>query len=185
LRLCGTITRLQAPYAYELLLCFLNDGSGNDTFPTAEQKYYSAAANRHLSTLCRMENDYGSVTRDRVERNLNFIDFPEFFDQGGAAFTSAFSTEQATPLEAEQKAQLLRLAQYERESYRDALRRLDELVAGDKKAMRKMQLLRVMTNVTDSWGQMYVVKDLGRPIDVIVQANDQQLKGQWVVPANA
>ena len=179
------IAILKAPYAYELLLCLLNDGSGNDTFPTAEQKYYSAAANRHLSTLCRMENDYGSVTRDRAERNLNFIDFPEFFDQGGAAFTSTFTSEQAKPLEAEQKAQLLRLAQYERESYRDALRRLDELVAGDKKAMRKMQLLRVMTNVTDSWGQMYVLKDLGRPIDLIVQANDQQLKGQWSVPGKA
>ena len=174
---------IKAPYAYELLLCLLSDGSGNDTFPTAEQKYYSAAANRHLSTLCRMENDYGSATRDRIERNLNFIDFPEFFDQGGTCFTSNFKAEEATPLEAEQKAQLLRLAQYERESYRDALRRLDELVAGDKKAMRKMQLLRVMTNVTDSWGQMYVFRDLGRAIETIVQANDQQLKGQWSVPA--
>lgn len=132
-----------------------------------------------------MENDYGSAKRDRVERNLNFIDFPEFFDQGGASFTSTFTCEEATPLEAEQKAQLLRLAQYERESYRDALRRLDELVAGDKKAMRKMQLLRVMTNVTDSWGQMYVCKDLGRTIETIVEANDQQLKGQWSVPAKA
>jgi hypothetical protein len=132
-----------------------------------------------------MENDYGSVKRDRVERNLNFIDFPEFFDQGGASFTSTLTAEEATPLEAEQKAQLLRLAQYERESYMDALRRLDELVAGDKKAMRKMQLLRVMTNVTDSWGQMYVFKDLGRAIETIVQANDQQLKGQWSVPAKA
>ena|SRR2546423_1927279 len=173
----------KCPYAYELLLCFLSDGSGNDTFPTAEQKYYSAAANRHLSTLCRMENDFGSATRDRVERNLNFIDFPEFFDQGGASFTSTFTSKEARSLEAEQKAQLLRLAQYERESYRDALRRLDELVAGDRKAMRKMQRLRVMTNVTDSWGQMYVVRDLGRPIELIVQANDQQLKGQWSIPA--
>ena len=130
-----------------------------------------------------MENDYGSVPRDRKERNLNFIDFPEFFDQGGAAFTSTLTMEQATPQEAAQKAQLLRLAQYERESYRDALSRLDGLVEGDRKAVRKMQLLRVMTNVTDSWGQMYVLKDLGRAIETIVQANDQQLKGQWSVPA--
>jgi hypothetical protein len=65
------------------------------------------------------------------------------------------------------------------------LQRLDELVARDKKAMRKMQLLRVMTNVTDSWGQMYVLKDLGRPIELIVQANDQQLKGHWSVPGKA
>jgi hypothetical protein len=43
--------------------------------------------------------------------------------------------------------------------------------------------LRVMTNVTDSWGQMYVFRDLGRAIETIVQANDQQLKGQWSVPA--
>jgi hypothetical protein len=177
--------KLKCPYAYELLLCLLSDGSGNDTFPSAEQKYYSAACNRHLSTLCRMENDYGSVPRDRLERNLNVIDFPEFFDQGAASFTSTLTSEQAEPLETEQKAQLLRLAQYERESYRDALRRLDELVAGDKKAMRKMQLLRVMTNVTDSWGQMYVLKDLGRAIETIVQANDQQLKGQWSVPGKA
>jgi hypothetical protein len=176
------MTKPKCPYAYELLLCLLGDGSGNDTFPTAEQKYYSATANRHLSTLCRMENDYGSVKRDRAERNLNFIDFPEFFDQGGASFTSTLTAEAAMPLEAAQKAQLLRLAQYERESYRDALRRLDELVAGDKRAVRKMQLLRVMTNVTDSWGQMYVLKDLGRSIETIVQANDQQLKGQWSVP---
>jgi hypothetical protein len=140
---------------------------GRDTFQTPEQKYYSAACNRHLSTLCRMENDYGSVQRDRQERNLNTVDFPEFFAPGCDTSVQ------------EQKAQLLRLAQYEREAYKDALLRIDSLVAGDSKMARKMQLLRVMTNVTDSWGQMYVFKDLGRSIETITEANSQQLTGEW------
>ena len=116
-----------------------------------------------------MENDYGSVPRDRRERNVNSVDFPEF--RPGVGGLS----------EAEQKAQLLRLAQYERESYQDALTRLDALAQGDGKAMRKMQLLRVMTNVTDSWGQMYVFRDLGRNIETITEANSQQLKGDWAL----
>ena len=144
---------------------------GDDLFPTAEQKYYSARANRHLSTLCRMENDYGSVARDRRERNVNSVDFPEF-RPGKDGIT-----------EAEQKTQLLRLAQYERESYQDALCRIDALVANDARMMRKMQLLRVMTNVTDSWGQMYVFRDLGRTIETITEANSLQLAGNWSLPA--
>ncbi len=140
---------------------------GEDVFPTAELKYYSARANRHLSTLCRMENDYGSVTRDRRERNVNSVDFPEFCPgKDGIS-------------EAEQKTQLLRLAQYERESYQDTLCRIEALVANNTKATRKMQLLRVMTNVTDSWGQMYVFRDLGRSIETITEANSMQLAGNW------
>jgi hypothetical protein len=145
---------------------------GQDTFRTAEQKYYSASCNRHLSTLYRMENDYGSVRRDREERNLNMVDFPEFFAKG------------CDTSEEEQKAQLLRLAQYERESYKDALNRMDTLIGRDAKMERKMQILKVMTNVTDSWGQMYVFKDLGRTLSTITEANDQQLSGQWKIPPN-
>jgi hypothetical protein len=144
----------QCPYAFELALCFLSSFSGGeDMFSTAEGKYYSSYAKRHLSTLCRMENDYGSVTRDRCERQVNSVDFPEFFPPE-TRMGNGLDVNSAKKLEKEQKAILLKVAQYERESYNDALRRMDKLVEGDAKRVRLMQLLRVMTNVTDSWGQM-------------------------------
>jgi hypothetical protein len=33
--------------------------------------------------MCRMYNDYGSVARDKAERNLNSVNFPEFETRDG------------------------------------------------------------------------------------------------------
>lgn len=35
--------------------------------------------------MCRMYNDYGSVQRDKEERNLNSVDFEEFNKRGREA----------------------------------------------------------------------------------------------------
>ena len=35
--------------------------------------------NAHLGAVYRMYNDYGSIVRDREERNPNSVNFPEFF----------------------------------------------------------------------------------------------------------
>ena len=149
---------------------------GEDLFPTAEEKYYSAALNRHLSSLCRLENDYGSIARDLAEHNLNIVHFPEFHHPAGI------------PDDGSRREQLLRIADYERGCCRECLGRLEGFASGngkglgDPKKMRKLALMKVMIWVTDSWGQMYVKRDLGRGIEEIVQANKEQLKGLWRIP---
>lgn len=47
----------------------------------AMQKYLAQVLVRHLATMFRMYNDYGSIARDRVERNVNSVNFPEFHEE--------------------------------------------------------------------------------------------------------
>lgn len=64
------------PYSCAFALCLL--GNGHDFFRTSNEKYLGQAAYRHLATLCRLYNDCGSLVRDRLEKNLNSLNFPNF-----------------------------------------------------------------------------------------------------------
>lgn len=68
------------PYSFAFVSGLLSASlaAGKDCFPSVREKYLAEAACRHLATMCRMYNDYGSVARDCVERNFNSINFPEF-----------------------------------------------------------------------------------------------------------
>ncbi|KAB8228989.1 uncharacterized protein BDW43DRAFT_198004 [Aspergillus alliaceus] len=124
---------------------------------TAEQKYLATDLCRHLSTMCRMYNDYGSIQRDRDEGNLNSVDFSEFANadlnaacEGGVA-----------------KAALFRLAEYERKGVESAFAHLvDAFENTASKAATcghktdPMGLWRLFVDVTDLYGQIYVVKDI-------------------------
>lgn len=46
-------------------------------FDRCQAQYYSASIARHLATMCRQYNDYGSIARDTEEANLNSLDFTE------------------------------------------------------------------------------------------------------------
>ncbi|KKY15986.1 putative ent-kaurene synthase [Diplodia seriata] len=102
-----------------------------DCFPLVSQKYFAADLCRHLATMCRMYNDYGSVRRDRVEGNLNSVDFAEFaattknnrYDGGGNAINNGAEVngdddndgDEEEEEEEEAKKALFHLAEYERE----------------------------------------------------------------------
>lgn len=127
-----------------------------DAWPIAEQKYLAADLCRHLSTMCRMYNDYGSILRDQKEANLNSVNFSEFAntDAGGVGEESA-------------KAALFRLAEYERHSVEHAFAQLVDVSvkAGNNAAVRnrtasQMGVWRLFVDVTDLYGQIYVVRDI-------------------------
>jgi hypothetical protein len=130
------------PFAFSFLLCLMSNGK--DSFPSAKAKYIAEDISRHYATLCRMYNDFGSVTRDREERNLNSINFSEFhLGQTGDATDETH------------KEELLRLAHYERKCLDLALEQLKEHVA-----QKTWRVVKALCDVTDLYGQMYIVKDL-------------------------
>lgn len=53
-----------------------------------EPGYLSRSLARHLATMCRQYNDYGSAVRDMDEGNLNSLDFPESNRGRGVAVES-------------------------------------------------------------------------------------------------
>lgn len=139
------------PYSFVLYQCLLVEGlAGRDCFPSVQEKYVAEAMCRHLAVLCRMYNDYGSLRRDRDEKNLNSINFPDF--HGGAV-------DEATD-EASLKARLHALAEYERGNVERAFVRLQELAQESKVQQRMMNKIRVFINVTDLYGQIYVARDI-------------------------
>ncbi|KAI6355127.1 hypothetical protein MCOR25_008332 [Pyricularia grisea] len=147
-----------APTFFAFLACLIPQTicpslAGSDCFPTAEEKYFAGAACRHLASMCRMYNDFGSVSRDVAEGNLNSLDFPEFN-----------STVADTKKEA-----MWELAQFERACLQEAFARLERAarkrVAGlGEKSQREIETWitcwRMFCDVTDLYGQIYVVRDM-------------------------
>jgi hypothetical protein len=149
------------PYSFAFVSCLISASlrKGAKCFPTVTQDYYANTVCHHLATMCRMYNDYGSIPRDAVEQNLNSINFPEFdFEDVGTD---------------DKKHNLFQLAQLERtiieESFRclevevDALALVSE--AASRVEKRKLSIFRMFCDVTDLYGQLYVVKDLGIAIN--------------------
>ncbi|KAI0099185.1 Copalyl diphosphate synthase [Nemania sp. FL0031] len=146
------------PYAFSFVNCLLSSSmaNGGDCFGTMGEKYLGADVCRHLATMCRMYNDYGSVSRDQAEGNLNSLNFTEFDNEWDAGTEG-------------EKAALFRVAEYERSCLDGALSHLEkegDLAAGlrspDARQLnrRRMVIWRMFCDVTDLFGQLYVVRDL-------------------------
>jgi hypothetical protein len=137
------------PYSFVFYLCLVGEGRGSLSF-NMQQLYALEDACRHLAAMCRQYNDLGSVLRDKEERNLNSINFPEFVvdDKDTAA------TEEE--LVGRKKRDLLAVAEYERRCLDRVLGELELIM--DCKTMEK---LRLLVQVTDLYGQIYVVSDIG------------------------
>ena len=129
------------PFAFAFLTCRI--AHGKDVFETVEEKYYTQAICRHLAVMCRMYNDHGSLVRDRQEGNLNSIDFPDF------------GSRESRGSDHDLKDKLFRLATYERKSLELGQSALEKVT--DPMMMRTV---RTFCDVTDMYGQMYVLKDL-------------------------
>jgi len=167
------------PYAFAFISCLIasslaggegeGEGESEDCFPTATQKYLAEAMCRCLATMCRMYNDYGSVSRDRLEGNLNSVNFPEFLTESPASIPSG-SHDEEDEITA-RKETLLALAGYEREDLNEIFSRLDAAIesASEEKTStsefrsrekRKMAIVGMFIDVTDLYGQIYVIRDI-------------------------
>ncbi|KAI0976662.1 hypothetical protein F4678DRAFT_120339 [Xylaria arbuscula] len=154
-----------ATYTFNFISCLLGSWieGGQDCFPSTQEKYYAAAACQHLAATCRMYNDHGSAVRDHEEANVNSVDFAEF----GPRVTNSGDSELSRKKDA-----LFEVAQYERSCIEEAFRRLEGHAAGTRSAdararkSRQMEIWRMFYNVTDLFGQIYVLRDIGSRLTV-------------------
>lgn len=173
------------PYSFDFFSCLISPplksgkiGSKQQQvqdclFPTPQARYFASDVCRHLATLCRQYNDYGSVKRDHAEGNLNSIDFTEFHSgpvslANGQKTTLTNANSHTEPLETtcnkdqgyaqrvgDRRRMLMEIAQYERECLDHAVRRLTAVIDG-----KTAKALRVFVDVTDLYGQIYAVRDI-------------------------
>ncbi|PVH96872.1 aphidicolan-16beta-ol synthase [Periconia macrospinosa] len=126
-------------HVFNLLLCsYSGDG---DVFETAEQEYLAESLSNHLAAMCRIDNDLGSMARDKEDGTLNAAEFPKVTTGLGA------------------KTQLLNLACWERKQVAAALGALLEVLVSARQ-QRVGELLRMFSDVCDVYGQIYHRHDL-------------------------
>ena len=123
---------------------------GEDPFPTVTMKYLVEDLSAHLAIMCRMYNDYDSLTRDKVERNLNSVNFSEFETWA----LKQFETGVERDLKGRKKS-LFDIAEYERACMVAAKQLIMPLVTG-----RVRNLLNGFVNVTNLYRQIYVTRDI-------------------------
>ncbi|KAH7389953.1 Ent-kaur-16-ene synthase [Pyrenochaeta sp. MPI-SDFR-AT-0127] len=142
-------------YSFAFACCLISAsiGTGHAAFPTVKENYLVQATTRHMATMCRMCNDFGSIDRDLAEGNTNSVDFPEFAGESSMA--------------AKKKA-LAELADFERCCLFLSIDRLREeaLQAQISSGLlfnfniRKVEVVRFFADVTDLYDQLYLVRDL-------------------------
>ncbi|RYC57816.1 hypothetical protein CHU98_g8400 [Xylaria longipes] len=150
------------PFSFVFFICLVSRHRER-TFATSKVAYVAEDFCRHLASMCRMYNDYGSIARDSDEANLNSVNFPEFRNP---------KSEQCP------RDELMWIAEYERRGVETALehlrRELEEV--GQKKVAGAINLF---CNVTDLYGQIYVQRDLG--VRLKEKANAKTGKSQGAV----
>lgn len=145
------------PFSFVFFNCLIASHCGS-VFSVPTTAYVAEDFCRHLASLCRMYNDYGSVARDRMEGNLNSVNFPEF----QAANDTKHRRDQ--PLsEQRAKVQLMRIADYERKGLDMTLAHLEGLLEAEGQG-DLIGALHLFYHVTDLFGQVYVLKDIASPM---------------------
>ena len=139
------------PMSLALFTCLITK-PGQDFYQGVKQTYLAEDLSRHLGSMCRQQNDYGSILRDRAEKNLNSINFPEF-----VADVKDRTTVDDVEVESRIKANLYWLAEYERDCVESTFRQLEEQLGP-----AKTEVLRVFVDTTNLYGQIYAARDITR-----------------------
>lgn len=124
--------------------------------------------------MCRQCYDYGSIARDRLEENLNSVNFPEFHarkegsdgnrgerraaNEGegtGAGLSGGIGKDGEEGEEERRKEALFNIAEYEREGIGRAQQALEKRVE-----IRVMRLMDLFVGVTELYGQIHVARDI-------------------------
>lgn len=171
---------VSCPFSFAFLTCLLGaapattrnpsrpEGRADDCFGSARQKYLAQELCMHLAVMSRLYNDFGSVERDRLEANINSINFPEF--HGCAAPRTEEEGAAAAEHEVKLKEDLLELAKHERQSADVAAERLlGELegkgeAGGARKKKEKADAIRLFIGVTRLYADLYVARDLSNRV---------------------
>lgn len=153
---------ISGPFSFAFFMCSMGGSSrrgGADCFAHVKQKLMAYRTNAHYGTFCRMYNDYGSIARDREERNLNSVNFPEFF------VDIPDNNSDLNWAEAKAKATLLNAAEFERrcaaESAEILFRDLEaESGASSGGAKQVADCLRVYLKCGEQFSDMYLTRDV-------------------------
>ncbi|KAL8730563.1 MAG: hypothetical protein Q9166_004017 [cf. Caloplaca sp. 2 TL-2023] len=143
---------VSGPWAFAFFCCIMSSTirSGRDCFSTVKQKLVAHKMNSHIGAFCRIYNDYGSIARDREERNLNSVNFPEFFDPSDGESR----TEKV-------KERLLEAAQYERQCALEAADKLySDLEGQGEEGRRITECLRVYMGACEQFSDMAMTRDI-------------------------
>jgi hypothetical protein len=137
-------------------------GPGRDCFSSVKQKCMIWNANTHSAKQLRMFNDYGSITRDAEERNLNSTHFPDFFGSGDAEWLHVDGAEEDAEFGVlQRKAVLLEAAQYERDRTNEEMEGLyQELRAEGYMGKRLADWLGLYFAGGDQFSDMYLYRDV-------------------------
>jgi hypothetical protein len=137
-------------------------GPCRDCFSNVKQKCMIWNVNTHSAKQLRMFNDYGSITRDAEERNLNSTNFPEFFGAGDAEWLHVNGAEKDAEFGVlQRKAMLLEAAQYERVKTNEELEGLyQELRAEGRKGDRIAEWFGLYLAGGDQFSDMYLYRDV-------------------------
>ncbi|RAK90792.1 terpenoid cyclases/Protein prenyltransferase [Aspergillus costaricaensis CBS 115574] len=151
------------PMAALFFLCLSGEEGAVCFEDSPQSRYVSRSVIRHLATMCRQQNDYGSAIRDTDEGNLNSLNFPEFSPP------ASISSEDPEPVRKyptqAMKDQLLVIAKVERAYVHLGLRLLEQL---DTVPEQVLASFKVFINVTDLFGQVYLRKDLSNRVQPTV-----------------
>lgn len=168
---------VSCPFSFAFLTCLLGAASAStqeaqeqadDCFGSARQKYLAQELCMHLAIMSRLYNDFGSVERDRIEANINSINFPEFHNY--ANHSASDTEEAAAEYEKRLKEDLLELATHERHSADIAAERLlkdlDEYKGkeGGIRKKEKVKAVRLFIGVTRLYADLYVARDLSNRV---------------------
>jgi hypothetical protein len=109
-----------------------------------------------------MFNDYGSITRDIEERNLNSTNFPEFFRAGDAEWLHVDGAEKDAEFGVlQRKAVLLEAAQYERVKTNEESEELyQELRTEEQKGDRIAEWFGLYLTGGNQFSDMYLYRDM-------------------------
>lgn len=163
------------PFSFQFFVCLISNRSleharkgGNvrtnqNHFHGAQAGYVAHALSRRLAVMCRMYNDLGSIARDQAESNLNSLDFEEFYHEDSESniqrvngFLNVKQDQDAVSLEKRRKDDLMAIAEFERQGVDLAMKKLQHIVQDDA----VMAKLKVFVDVTDTFGLLYVQKDI-------------------------
>lgn len=167
---------VSCPFSFAFLTCLLGAASAGahncsqepveDCFKSTRQKYLAQELCTHLAVMSRLYNDFGSVERDRLEANINSINFPEFHNGSSRAYSHSEIAENGRRL----KEELLELAEFERQSVDVAsenfLRDLDGVLGagGGRRETDKANAVKLFIGVSKLYADLYVARDLSNRI---------------------
>ena len=175
---------VSCPFSFAFFTCLLGAASADtrrkahesatDCFRTVHQNYLAEDLCGHLAVMSRLYNDFGSAGRDRIEANVNSINFPEFHTNLDH-FNLDRNVERILSQEKTLKDDLLELALYERKCADLASERLLVELEGknDRSAGRseqkKAKAVRLFVGVTKLYADLYVARDLSNRIKSVSQ----------------